>query len=84
MKITHMTVESTKRWANIARREVAGKAVIGIRGDGAAGILDLNVDTRDERSQQYAAARLQRELDGYQGTAGDVADYLRAIQTFAD
>jgi hypothetical protein len=54
MKITHMTVESTKGWANIARREVAGKAVIGIRGDGAAGIFDLNVDTRDERSQRYA------------------------------
>ena len=84
MKITHMTVESTKGWANIARREVAGKAVIGIRGDGAAGIFDLNIDTRDERSQRHAAARLQRELDGYQGTAGDVADYLRAIQTFAD
>jgi hypothetical protein len=48
------------------------------------GILDLEVDTRDERSQRHAAARLQRELDGYQGTAGDVADYLRAIQTFAD
>jgi len=63
---------------------VAGKAVIGIRGDGAAGIFDLNVDTRDERSQRYAAARLQRELDSYQGTAGDVADYLRAIQNFAD
>ena len=84
MKTTHMTVESTKGWANIARREVAGKAVIGIRGDGAAGIFDLNVDTRDERSQRYAAARLQRELDGYQGTQGDVADYQRAIQTFAD
>ncbi|MBM4020174.1 MAG: hypothetical protein FJ288_17955 [Planctomycetes bacterium] len=84
MKITRMTVEGTKGWANIARREVAGKAVIGIRGDGAAGVFDLNVDTRDERSQQYAAARLQRELDGYQGTTGDVADYLRAIQNFAE
>ncbi|MBM4020150.1 MAG: hypothetical protein FJ288_17835 [Planctomycetes bacterium] len=84
MKITRMTVEGTKGWANIARREVAGKAVIGIRGDGAAGVFDLNVDTRDERSQRYAAARIQRELDGYQGTTGDVADYLRAIQTFAD
>ena len=84
MKITHMTVESTKGWANIVRREVAGKVVIGIRGDGAAGVFDLNVDTRDEQSQRYAAARLQRELDGYQGTAGDVAEYLRAIQNFAD
>jgi hypothetical protein len=84
VKTMQMTVEGAKGWANIARREVAGKAVIGIRGDGAAGLFGLNVDTRDERSQQYAAARLQRELDGYQGTAGDVAGYLRAIQTFAD
>jgi len=84
MKITHITVESTKGWANIARREVAGKVVIGIRGDGAAGVFDLNVDTRDEQSQRYAADRIQRELDGYQGTAGDLADYLRAIQNFAD
>jgi len=84
MKVTRITVEGTKGWANIARREVAGKVVIGIRGDGAAGVFDLNVDTRDEGSQRSAAARLQRELDGYQGTAGDVADYLRAIQNFAD
>jgi len=83
MKTTRMTVEGTKGWANIARREVAGKMVISIHGDGAAGLFDFNADTRDERSQQ-CAARLQRELDGYQGTAGDVADYLRAIQTFAD
>ena len=84
MKTTRMTVEGVKGWANIAPREVAGKVVIGIRGDGAAGVFDLNVDTCDEQSQRYAAARLQRELDGYQGTAGNVADYLRAIQTFAD
>ena len=81
MKVTRITVEGG---ANIARREVAGKVVIGIRGDGAAGVFDLNVDTRDEQSQHYAATRLQRELDGYQGAAGDVADYLRAIQHFAD
>ena len=84
MQITHMTVESTKGWANITRREVAGKMVIAIHGDGAPGLFDFNADTRDGRSQQYAAARLQRELDGYHGTAGDVADYLRAIQNFAE
>jgi len=84
MRTTRMTVEGAKGWANIARREVAGKMVIAIHGDGAAGLFDFNADARDQRSQQYAAARLQRELDGYQGTAGDVADYLRAIQTFAD
>ena len=47
--------------------------------DAQAGLFDFNADTRDERSQQFAAARPERELDGYQGTAGDVAEYLRAI-----
>ncbi len=49
MKITRMTVESTKQWANIARREVAGKAVIGIRGDGAAGRLRRPRNGREAR-----------------------------------
>ena len=74
MKTTRMTVEGTKGWANIAYRDVAGKQVIGIRGDGAAGVFDLNVDTRDERSQRYAAARLQRELDGYRKYLGILAE----------
>jgi len=37
-----------------------------------------------DASQRYAAARLHKALEGYEGTAGDVADYLRVIQTFAD
>ena len=28
------------------------------------------------------AADLQRRLDGYRGTQGDIADYMRAIATF--
>jgi len=67
MKTTRMTVEGAKGWANIARREVAGKVVIGIRGDGAAGVFDLNVDTRDERSQRLAAARREGGRGGRQG-----------------
>ena len=31
-----------------------------------------------------AARKLQRALDGQIGTAGDVADYQRVIETFAD
>jgi hypothetical protein len=84
MKTTQMTVEGAKGWANITRREAAGNMVIAIHGDGAAGLFGFSADTRDERSQQYAAARLQRELDGCQGTAGDVADHLRPIQMLAD
>jgi hypothetical protein len=34
MKTTRMTVEGAKGWANITRREVAGKMVIAMHGDG--------------------------------------------------
>ena len=42
------------------------------------------VGCRDFAGQQGLAARLQQTLDGDRGTVGDVADYLRAIETFAD
>jgi carbon monoxide dehydrogenase subunit G len=84
MKVTRMTLEGAKGWANIARRDDGGRMVINIHGDGAAGLFEFTAATRDHRSQEDAAARLQRELDGYQGAAGDMANYLRAIQNFAD
>ena len=34
--------------------------------------------------RQVAAQRLQTALEGAHGTHGDVADYLRVIETFAD
>jgi hypothetical protein len=42
------------------------------------------VNARDHAGQQGKAARLQMVLDGQEGTAGDVAEYLRVIETFAD
>ena len=42
------------------------------------------VGCRDHAAQQDLAARLQQALDGCRGTAGDLADYLRVIETFAD
>jgi len=49
-------------------------------------------EDRAHRHQQHegpgdrrtAARRLQTELDGVYGTNGDVAEYLRVIETFAD
>jgi len=38
----------------------------------------------NEDGQRYIAAWLHRELEGYEGAAGDIADYLRAIEAFAD
>ncbi|MCG3180942.1 MAG: hypothetical protein BIFFINMI_03307 [Phycisphaerae bacterium] len=42
------------------------------------------VSARSEWEQIDAARKLQRTLDGQIGTAGDVADYQRVIETFAD
>ena len=39
---------------------------------------------RDYYAQQQPARRIQSTLDGYEGTEGDIADYLRIIQLFAD
>jgi hypothetical protein len=80
-----MTVEGKVGFANIRRIDVHGKAFVFVHGHAdVAGTVEFNIDPRDERSQQHAASRLQRQLDGYRGTQGDVADYLRAIQTLAD
>jgi hypothetical protein len=32
----------------------------------------------------FLARQLQETLDGFRGTAGDIEEYLRAIETFAD
>jgi hypothetical protein len=42
------------------------------------------IGCRDHAAQQGIAARLQQTLDGCRGTGGDIAEYLRAIETFAD
>jgi len=39
---------------------------------------------RDLGMQGTIARTLQRALDGYDGTAGDVADYARIIEMLAD
>jgi hypothetical protein len=80
MKITRMTVEGAKGWASITRRD----GMIHAHGDGAAGLFDLRARPDVETQQVQMAKHLQHVLDGYQGTQGDVADYLRAIQNFAD
>ena len=52
--------------------------------EGQGGGETSKADATNEDSQRYAAALLQKRLDGYQGTCGDIADYLRVIQALAD
>ena len=47
-------------------------------------VWEVAARSGDEERLELAARRLQATLDGYEGTNGDVADYLRAIQNFAD
>jgi hypothetical protein len=46
--------------------------------------LQLLGDARDADANAKVARILQATLDGYRGTNGDVADYLRVIQNFED
>jgi len=83
VKTLHMLIEGGTGWANITGREVAGNLIIAIKGLGSSGRFEVTAGVGDVPSQQHAAARLQRELDGYEGSSRDVAEYLRAIQNFA-
>ena len=47
-------------------------------------VWEVAARSGDAELLERTARRLQATLDGYEGTEGDVADYLRAIQNFAD
>jgi hypothetical protein len=81
------------------RIEIEGRAghyaTVSRKGDGRT--IDIEVLTPDrpdgfifranptiDASQRLAAAWLHKALEGYEGTAGDILEYLRLIQTFAD
>jgi len=89
MRTTRIDIEGRRgRYATVSRREGARVIEIVVLTPDRPGPLGggetFNADATNEDSQRYAAALLQKRLDGYQGTAGDVADYLRVIQNFAD
>ena len=80
MKVTRMTVEGVKGWANITRRD----GMIHAHGDGAARLFNLRARPDIAAQQDQLARDLQYALDGYRGAVGDVAECLRFIQHFAD
>jgi hypothetical protein len=81
MKIARIDITSTKGRATIFR---SGQDIV-INITPLIGRDDSwVVSARDERRQQQVARDLQTELDGVYGTRGDVAEYLRVIETFAD
>ena len=85
MKVTRIDVEGRAGYyATISRkRGMRSIAITMLTPDQPDGVTAA-VDPADGAGQLAHANRLQKELDGYEGTIGDRIEYLRAIQTFAD
>jgi len=83
MKIARIDISSTKGRATVFRSGT--DIVINISrliGRDHSWVVPARATAAGDR--RTAARRLQTELDGIYGTNGDVAEYLRVIETFAD
>lgn len=84
MRFVKVEIEGAKEGAVIAKLH----HIIEVRSDRrfrnpANGIV-MHVDAADPASIRHAAGKLQERLDGYKGTHGDIADYERVLEMFAD
>ena len=83
MKVRRIEIEGPRGRATLHRDgadivvEISGHEHPCMDGTWRAGASGL-------RREGVVARTLQRALDGYDGTAGDVAEYARAIQLLAD
>jgi len=95
MKVTQMAVEGARGEARLSRADGnirieakwLGRIIETPKRDVPVfetAVWEVAARASDEDRLELTARRLQATLDGYEGTAGDVADYLRAIQNFAD
>jgi len=81
VKVMKIEIESTEGGATLRRAE----GLVKVQWVTAAhGAQERQVGARDLVRQAALAGRLQRELDGYRGTAGDVEAYDRVIEMLAD
>ena len=94
MKTTRIDIEGPNGTATITREDrriaITGTRVTRVveRRDGTGvpiGEAFRLVGRADNHDANVAVARmLQKYLDGRRGTAGDVAEYVRAIEVFED
>ena len=95
MRVTRMTVEGARGEARLSRVDSnirieakwLGRIIETPKRDVPVfetAVWEVAARPGDEELLERTARRLQATLDGYEGTAGDVAEYLRAIQNFAD
>lgn len=88
MKVTRIDIEAAKGKATVRRREdeVVIEVVVGRKTSiwRFFSRIPAGRPAGRHEDQVAMARRLQRTLDGYQGTAGDVAEYARVLATFID
>jgi len=95
MKTTRMTVEGPRGEATLSRVEsrihieakYPARFIQSAKRDVPVfetAIWEVATISHDQELLERTARRLQEMLDGCHGTNGDVAEYLRAIETFAD
>ena len=86
MKYVKVEIEGTKGRAVVYRRghevvvEVDGSLAGGTKGQ----IWEFTATVSNSTEYYRFASDLQLMLDGAPGTQGDIADYLRVIEHFAD
>jgi hypothetical protein len=85
MKVTRIDIEGRAgRYVTVSRKDGCRTIDITMLTPTWPDGTTVKADATNEESQRYMAAWLHKALEGYEGTAGDIADYLRVIQTFAD
>jgi predicted ATPase len=82
MKTTRIDVSSTNGRATIFRS--GSDIVINITRQRGRDLSWVEPAKTTASARRTLAQRLQNVLDGTGGTTGDVAEYLRVIETFAD
>jgi len=81
MKMTRIEIEGKAGRAFVKRNQDLIQADIESLPEGH---IVRNANPTNAQSCYLLAAILQNRCDGYQGTVGDIQDYLRVVQTFAD
>ena len=86
MRMVRVEIESTKGKATVFRRdrtvvvEVDGAVIGKAKGQ----VFEFTADAQEPREYLWLARDLQVMLDGGVGTQGDIAEYVRLVETFAD
>ena len=85
MRTTRIEVEGRAgHYATISRKRGTRSIDITMLTPDQPDGITIHADPTNEDSQHYAAAWVHKRLEGYAGAAGDIADYLRVVQAFAD